>query len=185
MVIDERQYQRRGVTYTVRSAQHRDAALLSPLRLEIDGETEYLDRERGEAFMSEADFAALIVTDSAAPGNLFLVAEVEGQLVGFSRCQGSCLRRLSHKVEFGVCVRKTFWGYGIGRALLAQSIDWAQANQIEKMTLSVLETNQKAIDVYQLAGFEVEGRLKNDKKLADGRYYATLIMSRCCTPADD
>ncbi|WP_202959073.1 GNAT family N-acetyltransferase [Dickeya sp. DW 0440] len=111
------------------------------------------------------------------------MAEVDGQLVGFSRCQGSDLRRLSHKVEFGVCVRQAFWGYGIGRALLAQSIDWAQASHIEKIALSVLETNQKAIEVYQSAGFEVEGRLKNDKKLADGRYCATLIMGRGCKPA--
>lgn len=28
------------------------------------------------------------------------------------------LKRFSHKVEFGVCVLKEYWGYGIGKNLL-------------------------------------------------------------------
>jgi GNAT superfamily N-acetyltransferase len=57
--------------------------------------------------------------------NLFLVAVVNGRLVGFSRCEGNLLNRFSHKVEFGVCVLKNYWGYGIGKNLLKESISWA------------------------------------------------------------
>lgn len=46
--------------------------------------------------------------------------------------RGSALKRLAHKVEFGVGVMKEFWGYGIGKNLLQVSIDWADANNIKK-----------------------------------------------------
>lgn len=46
------------------------------------------------------------------------------------------------------------------------------------ITLNVLETNDKAIKLYKGLGFEIEGILKNDKILADGNYYNTIVMGR-------
>lgn len=73
---------------------------------------------------------------------------------------------------------QNYWGYGIGKNLLAESIAWADANGIQKITLNVLETNDKAITLYQKLGFEIEGILKNDKILADGKFYNTIMMGR-------
>ncbi|MDX5629652.1 MULTISPECIES: GNAT family N-acetyltransferase [unclassified Brenneria] len=117
-------------------------------------------------------------SDSHSPVNLFLLAVVNRRIVGFSRCEGSHLKRLAHIVEFGVCVLKDFWGYGIGKHLLTASIAWADANGIKKMALSALETNVRAINLYQRFGFEIEGILKNDKILCDGKYYNTVVMGR-------
>ncbi|MDR4346889.1 GNAT family N-acetyltransferase, partial [Bacillus anthracis] len=68
---------------------------------------------------------------------------------------------------------------GIGKSLLGQSIHWADENEIKKISLQVLETNEKAIQLYKKLGFEVEGILKNDKRLSDGKYYNTVVMGRC------
>jgi ribosomal protein S18 acetylase RimI-like enzyme len=151
---------------------------LSEVRLQIDGETENMDREKGEAYIDELGFKKLINEDTASDYNLFLVCETNGRIVGFSRCEGNQLKRLSHKVEFGVCVLKEFWGYGIGTNLLKESIKWADTNKIKKMTLNVLETNEKAILLYKRFDFEIEGVLKMDKLLSDGNYYNTVIMGR-------
>ncbi|MET4560350.1 GNAT superfamily N-acetyltransferase [Lysinibacillus parviboronicapiens] len=75
--------------------------------------------------------------------------------MGFSRCEGFALKRFSHKVEFGVGVLKEFWGYGIGKNFLQLSIDWADANDIKKMALHVLETNDKAIRLYEIKYFQM------------------------------
>ncbi|WP_391557801.1 GNAT family N-acetyltransferase, partial [Robertmurraya sp.] len=178
MIINNEEYQVNGLSYTIRSAVERDAETLSELRLQIDGETEYMDRERGEGFIDIAGFEQLIKSDSESGRSIFLVAVVDGRIVGYSRCEGSNLKRLSHKVEFGICVLKDFWGYGIGRNLLKESITWADFNGVKKMNLYVLEINTKAIQLYEKFGFTVEGVLKNDKLLSDGKYYNTIVMGR-------
>ncbi|KPL61053.1 GNAT family N-acetyltransferase [Rossellomorea vietnamensis] len=178
MIIHPIEFHIRNLTYTIRSAREVDAQKLSEVRLQADGETENLDRERGEAYIDEEGFIQIIKEDSESPRNLFLVCEVEDRIAGFSRCEGTSLKRIAHKVEFGVCVLQEFWGYGIGKNLLKESIRWADDSDIKKITLNVLETNEKAIKLYKNNGFEVEGVLKRDKFLSDGRYYNTVVMGR-------
>lgn len=178
MKIEPKEFINNNCVYTIRSANEKDAETLSKIREQIDGETEYLDREKGEAFIDETGFIKIIKQDRKSRNNLFLVAEVNEQLVGFSRCEGNNLKRFSHKVEFGVCVLKKYWGFGIGKNLLNESILWADLNEIKKMTLNVIETNEKAIKIYKNAGFEVEGILKGDKILSDGKFYNTILMGR-------
>jgi len=178
MIIAPQSFAVRNLQYTIRPAIEKDAKALSALRLKIDGETENLDREKGEAFIDEAAFQQIIKIDTEKSNHLFLVAEVENQVVGFSRCEGNDLKRFAHKVEFGVCVLQKYWGYKIGTNLLQRSTEWADGNAVKKMTLHVLETNAKAIELYQNFGFEIEGILKQDKKLSDGQYYHTVVMGR-------
>ncbi|MNC22169.1 Spermidine N(1)-acetyltransferase [compost metagenome] len=178
MTIESRHYERGGKNITIRAAVLGDARLLSELRLQIDGETENLDRERGEAFMDAAGFEQLIREDTASDRNLFLVAAVDGRLAAFSRCEGNSLKRLAHQAEFGIGVLQEYWGLGIGSHMLAASIAWADTSGLRKLTLKVLETNSKAIALYQKLGFEEEGLLNNDKLLSDGNYYNTVVMGR-------
>ncbi|MGG0276629.1 N-acetyltransferase family protein [Bacillus rhizoplanae] len=178
MKISPKEFYSRNIRYMIRSAMEEDAKILSELRLQIDGETENLDREKGEAYIDEAGFKKIIKEDTDSVSNLFLVAEVNGRIVGFSRCEGNKLKRTSHKVEFGVCILQEYWGYGIGKNLLKESVNWADLHGIKKITLYVLETNEKAKNLYERYGFEVEGILKNDKILSDGNYYNTILMGR-------
>lgn len=88
------------------------------------------------------------------------------------------MKRFAHKVEFGVCILKDYWGFCIGTNLLKESIAWADSNGINKITLNVLETNDTAINPYKKFGFKIEGILENDKILSDGQYYSTVVMGR-------
>lgn len=178
MRMEPQQFTRNGVSYTIRSAEPADAQELSEVRLQIDGETENLDRVRGEAYLDAEGFAQLIQRDTSNDTNLFLVAVVQGRIAGFSRCEGNALQRLAHKVEFGIGVLQEYWGYGIGSNLLQTSITWADSSGIRKMSLYVLETNSSAINLYSKLGFKVEGNLQKDKLLSDGNYYNTVVMGR-------
>lgn len=178
MKVKATEYLVSGKHYTIRSADPSDAKALSDLRLLIDGETENMDRESGEAFIDVAGFEEIIHTDTMQPRNLFLVAMADNKIVGFSRCEGNTLKRLAHKVEFGVCVLRAYWGFAIGTNLLKESISWADWVGVSKITLTVLESNHKAIALYERMGFEVEGILKRDKLLSDGHYYNTIVMGR-------
>jgi RimJ/RimL family protein N-acetyltransferase len=176
--VNEKEFHIRDLPYIIRSANENDAKTLSEVRMQIDGETENMDREKGEAYIDELGFKQLIKEDTEADHNLFLVCETNGRIVGFARCEGNLLKRMSHKVEFGVCVLKDFWGYGIGTNFLKETIRWADSNHFKKITLNVLETNENAIILYEKYGFEKEGVLKKDKILSDGNYYSTVIMGR-------
>lgn len=178
MKVSRKEFCVHNLHYIIRSAIEKDAENLAEVRLQIDGETENLDREKGEAYIDELGFKQIIKEDTKSISNLFLVAEENGRIVGFSRCEGNKLKRTSHKVEFGVCVLKEYWGYGIGKNLLKESIHWSDSNDIKKITLNVLETNAKAIELYKKYGFEVEGVLRKDKVLSDGNYYSTVLMGR-------
>ncbi|MEN1969209.1 GNAT family N-acetyltransferase [Lentibacillus sp. N15] len=178
MRVNQKDYYIRDLHFIIRSAKEEDAKALSEIRVQIDGETENMDREKGEAYIDEPGFRQIIKDDAECETNLFLVAVVNKRLAGFSRCEGNKLKRSLHKVEFGVCVLKEYWGHGIGKNLLKESIHWAESNKIKKITLNVIETNDKAIELYKRYGFEVEGILRKDKILSDGNYYNTIVMGK-------
>lgn len=49
---------------------------------------------------------------------------------------------------------------------------------IEKISLTVVQTNTKAIQLYKRYGFVEEGLLIKDRIHKDGNYYNTVIMGR-------
>lgn len=178
MIIENKTIEGKNITWILRSPTKYDATELSELRVKIDGETEYLDREPGEDLLTSEDFQKLIYEDSMGEKTIFLVAEVEGKIIGFSRCQGSKLSRFRHKAEFGICISKEYWGYGIGRVLLENILMWADAVGIERISLTVVQTNTRAIQLYKKYGFVEEGLLIKDRIHKDGNYYNTVMMGR-------
>ncbi|APH20173.1 GNAT family N-acetyltransferase [Clostridium botulinum] len=178
MIIENKIIEGKNLTWILWCPTKYDATELSELRVKIDGETEYLDREPGEDLLTPEDFEKLIYEDSIGEKNIFLVAEVEGKIIGFSRCQGSKLNRFRHKAEFGICISKEYWGYGIGRVLLENILMWADAVGIEKISLTVVQTNTRAIQLYKKYGFVEEGLLIKDRIHKDGNYYNTVMMGR-------
>jgi RimJ/RimL family protein N-acetyltransferase len=178
MIIENKIIEGKGLTCILRCPTKYDALALAKLRVKIDGETENLDREPGEGLLTPEGFEKLIYNDSIAEKNIFLVAEVEGKIVGFARLEGNKLSRFRHKAEFGVCILKEYWGHGIGKALLENILMWADNVGIEKISLTVVETNTKAIQLYERYGFVEEGLLIRDRIHKDGKYYNTVVMGR-------
>ena len=178
MIIEKKQIEYKGLRWILRCPTKHDADELSKLRVKIDAETEFLDREPGEGLLKPEDFEKIICEDTYAEKALFLVAEVAGKIAGFARCVGCKLTRYRHKAEFGICISKQYWGNGIGKVLLENILTWADMVGIEKIALTVVETNTKAIDLYKSYGFAQEGLLVKDRIHKDGNYYNTIIMGR-------
>jgi RimJ/RimL family protein N-acetyltransferase len=170
MVIKNKRVEGKILKWVLRCPTQSDAIKLSKLRVEIDGETENLDRESGEGLLTPKDFEKLINEDS--------IAEVDGKIVGFARCEGNKLSRFRHKAEFGICISKEYWGNGIGKVLIENILMWADTVGIEKISLTVVQTNTKAIQLYKRYGFVEEGILIKDRLHKDGNYYNTVIMGR-------
>lgn len=107
---------------------------------------------------------------------LFIVAEIDGQIVGNLNFVGGMKLRTRHVGEFGVSVLKAFWGQGIGKELMMYLIDWAEATGIvTKINLKVRPENIRGIKLYKSLGFIEEG-LQTRDYLIQGKYYDSIIM---------
>jgi len=111
------------------------------------------------------------------PHSLLLVAEFDKQIIGMLFFVPNSKKKNSHTGEFGVNVHPDFQGLGIGKKLIEILISWAKENtQIEKVTLSVFDSNQHAIKLYKDLGFVEEGRFIKAIKQPSGEYVDTLQM---------
>ncbi|OYU26795.1 MAG: GNAT family N-acetyltransferase [Burkholderiales bacterium PBB2] len=119
--------------------------------------------------------------DNAVPGkpDLSLVAEVQGQVVGSAGLHpaGASLRR-RHAMSLGISVAAEAQGRGIGRALMAALMDYADNwGQVLRTELTVYADNARAIRLYESFGFQREG-LMRAYALRKGVYVDTLAMAR-------
>lgn len=87
-------------------------------------------------------------------------------------------RRFHHKAEFGICILQEYCGQGIGKVMLERVLEWADSVSIQKISLSVVQTNVNAIQLYKKLGFVEEGILVKDRIHQDGNYYNTVLMGR-------
>ena len=68
-------------------------------------------------------------------------------------------RRMSHRAELGMTVKKAHWNQGIGSMLLEHLIQYAKEHGIELIYLEVRADNHAAIHLYKKFGFRQTGTL--------------------------
>ncbi|MGG3518910.1 GNAT family N-acetyltransferase [Bacillus pseudomycoides] len=106
-----------------------------------------------------------------------IVAEKDGEVVGWIVFLSENKKRLSHTGSFGIMISKSYRGLGIGKMLLQALLDWAEKNPlIEKISLGVFSTNHSAISLYKKMGFIEEGRKMNEFKMNDNEYVDDILM---------
>lgn len=126
----------------------------------------------GGSVKEEEEF---ISSSLSKPNALFIVAEVNGKIVGNLNFSAGPRKRNYHVGEFGVSVLKEYWGKKIGEKLIKYLIKWAGENGIRKINLRVRTDNEKAVKLYNKLGFSEEGVLKRDF-LIDGKFYDSYMM---------
>jgi putative acetyltransferase len=124
-------------------------------------------------------WAARLATPSAGSNNMHLVAELNGHVVASAGVfsAGEHVRR-RHASVLGISVAVEAQGRGIGSALMAALMDYADRwGQILRIELTVFADNTRAIALYERFGFVREGLLRKHA-LRDGRYVDSLLMAR-------
>ncbi|MFC0298567.1 GNAT family N-acetyltransferase [Geobacillus jurassicus] len=113
------------------------------------------------------------------PGKLAILAEHDGEMIGFLDFHNGNKQRIRHQGFFGMSVKKDFRHQGIGTALLAALLDWATENPlIEKVCLEVVADNTNALRLYQKFGFVEEGVKKKAVKIDEKTYWDLIVMAR-------
>lgn len=84
-------------------------------------------------------------------------------------------RRMSHRADLGISVRKPYWNMGIGKKLMHELISFAKECGIELIDLQVLELNKAAIHLYESFGFKLIGKIPAYFKIGD-EYFDAIAM---------
>jgi GNAT superfamily N-acetyltransferase len=135
-------------------------------------------------YLSKSFSPSIQAAELADPANVFFLAEVVGEPVGYARLrQGPVPPTIlgSHPLEIVRIYAVESWiGRGVGSALMQACLDLAEKRGHNTLWLDVWEHNPRAIAFYNKWGFEVVGNqpfrlgrdLQND-----------LLMARPIEPA--
>ena len=108
---------------------------------------------------------------------VWLVAEVDGRIVASLGCERGRRPRLRHLCEFGITVGREFRGIGVGRAVMEALEVWAREVGVEKITLSVFDTNARGRALYERMGYVTEGLERRAVRFPD-EYIDAIRMAK-------
>lgn len=155
----------------VREVTVKDAKNLLEFCNQVGSETDNLSYGSEGMGLSVAEEEKILAKFQNAKTCHFLLAEENGQIVGTCNCRSFRKKRLSHRAEIGIAVKKAYWNKGIGRKLLTRLIDLSRQSGLKILSLEVRTDNKGAIHLYESLGFSrirtFEGFMEIDGKSID------------------
>ena len=150
-----------------------DAADFLALQQRIDRQTTMMMLEPDER---ATDVDAVRARYMAGGSQVFL-ADVENQLVGYLIAERGEFRRVRHVAYLVIGVDADFAGRGIGTQLMDAVHQWAVAQEIHRLELTVQSHNAGAIRLYERSGFEIEG-IRHHAMSIDGAWVDEYYMGK-------
>lgn len=146
---------------------------------QVAKETDFLVMdETGFQFTAE-QLAAIFRQSLESPSQLHLLALCGDEVVGAVTVRASRQYRISHIGNVFIAIRKDYWGYGIGRILLEEVMEWARSyDVIKRLELTVQVRNVRAVSLYQKMGFEIEGTQKRGARTDEGEWLDLYYMGK-------
>lgn len=169
---------RDGAAFVVRSATAADAAGLIAQVHDVLSTSDHTLTTREEFTLTVEQEGAFVEESAKNPDGLFLLAEMDGRIVGSLVFRPEVRKRIAHTGSFGMGLVSTHRGRGLGGPMLEALLDWAAGNpRLEKVWLGVFPDNARAIALYERIGFVEESRSRRHFKLGPGRYSDDMVMA--------
>ena len=140
----------------IREAAAEDAEAMIDYMKIIGGETDNLTFDGAGLPITveqEKDFLRNVRNDKTS---VYLFACKDGEIIGSGSLSG-LPRRMSHRAELGIAVKKAYWGRGVGTMLMERLLTYARENGIELINLEVRKDNESAVHLYEKFGFKSIG----------------------------
>ena len=153
-----------------------DANKYLDMLLNLDNETKFMMFEPGER-STDINIVKNTIKQSIDGEDLLLVATDDEDIVGFLSAQRGTQNRIRHSAYIVVGIREKFRGIGIGSKLFSTLDIWAKENNITRLELSVICSNDIARRLYEKNGFEIEG-IKKNSMIIDGEYVDEYYMAK-------
>ena len=160
----------------IRKATGADAAAILAYCKQIGDESDNLTFGGEGVPLTVEQEQAYLDSLYTAEKSLYLVADLNGEIVGTCSYSSFPRERLAHRAEFSISVKKDLWGHHIGTMLMERMLDFARnVAKTEILSLEVRSDNRRAIALYRKFGFETVGTFKGFMKI-HGDYVDCDIM---------
>jgi diamine N-acetyltransferase len=163
----------RGDRVCLRSISAADHARLAELKQDLD--VELLGGGAPPAPRSVEQLVAELAARAADPDQFSFGIEVDGRLIG--DCGLFAINRVDGTARLGIGIGDpACWGQGLGRDATNTLVRYAFTIQnVRKVWLDVLATNERAIRTYLSVGFSQEG-VQVEQVWNAGRYVDLVLM---------
>ncbi|MEM1027051.1 MAG: GNAT family protein [Planctomycetota bacterium] len=174
-------------TLTLRRATPDDAQSVLDYMLETLPEvTPFICTTPEEFHYTVEEERALLAKQDAKRGDLWMIAESGGRVFGSLNATATRRQRLRHVTQIGMTLRAECRGVGLGTAMMATLIDWAESHPAtELLQLEVYHDNERAQRLYRRVGFVEAGRIPRRMKFGPGDYKDSVIMCRGVSRPDE
>ena len=127
----------------------------------IESESDFMLYEKDERKTTDEQQKNFLERLTVDPNSTIIIAEFKNLMVGFIGIINESPRkkRFSRYVAMGIL--KEYHGRNIGTQLMRQCIDYCNNQGVERIELTVVKDNIKAVNLYKKFGFEIEGIKKN------------------------
>jgi ribosomal protein S18 acetylase RimI-like enzyme len=135
--------------------------------------------EAGETFCAPRDAgrAGAIAYWRPEGAENFVAVDADGRVVGTSYLRPNQAGGGAHVANAGYCTAGDVQGRGVARALLAHSLEAARARGFRAMQFNfVVDTNRRAVETWERAGFAVVGRLPGAFRHPGRGFVDALVM---------
>ncbi len=165
-----------GKEVLFRSPRAEDAEGLLEFLEKIALETDFLVRSPGEDMNTADKERKHIERLNNASTALMILAEADGKIAGSCTLNVGNRKKTHHRGTLGITILREFWNLGIGTHMIEEIASYAKKIGVTQLELQVMDSNERAIRLYERMGFEKIGFLPNAYKQEDGSFCGQYMM---------
>ena len=125
--------------FVIERAQAEDAAALLAFLKIVGGETENLSYGAEGISLDLAAEQDKLRSQAGSINNVRYLAKADGEIIGTASLSRKH-KRMRHRGELGICVKRAWWGSGAAPALMDALLAFARENGFEQLNLEVAAT---------------------------------------------
>lgn len=160
----------------IREAEISDAENFLNMLKKLDTETKDMMLEPGERNPKLEQFKSRIKNTSGEDG-LTLLIDDDGKIGGFLSAERGNYKRIRHSAYIVIGMLTEYRGKHLGTKMFEELEKWAVSNNVTRLELTVVCTNECAVALYKKMGFKIEG-LKEKSMIVDGNYVDEYYMGK-------
>ncbi|MET1013927.1 MAG: GNAT family N-acetyltransferase, partial [Paenisporosarcina sp.] len=154
-----------------------DARSVINLHLTIDRESDFMLFGKDERKLTVQAVRKRIGEWKKSLNSGMFVAILNGEFAGFVILNGGTAPRSKHRAALVIGVLSAFYGKNVGTSLMKKAESFAHEAEIQRIELTVVENNERALALYKKMGYTIEGTRLHSLKIGD-QFINELYMGK-------